>query len=124
MPQNNSVNDRLKRVESQVERFNPPAAITASRKPGRPRSASSFVSVVADLEVGECASRVTPISASITLSDLADEVKALKQTAYNNAAPSIRQARAQTGGEYTVSTTYMHTDALEHFIVLIVRRTA
>lgn len=99
------------------------AAMTASKK-GFQRKTSSFNAVVADLEVGECASKVIPLPDTLTVAQMAEQLSTLKQQAQNNVKDAMRRARADTGGTYSLSTSDTITPGGEVYIVLIIRRTA
>lgn len=99
------------------------AAMTASKK-GFQRKTSSFNAVVADLEVGECASKAIPLPDTLTITQMAEQLSTLKQQAQNNVKDAMRRARADTGGTYSLATSDTITPGGEVYIVLIIRRTA
>lgn len=100
----------------------PAAAMTASKK-GFQKKTSSFNAVVADLDVGEYASRVFPLPGCIAVSDIPDEMRTIKRQAQDNVKDAVRRAKAETGGSYSVAVSETFTPGGEPFVVLIIQRT-
>lgn len=101
------------------------AAMTAEpKRPGAPRKSSSFNAVVADLEVGECASRVLAIPANLTMGQLAEQLPGIKATLQNNSTGAIRLAKQATGGTYTATVSDTITAGGKVYAILIIERTA
>lgn len=91
--------------------------------PTRKRS-SSFASVISDLDVGETASRAVRVDQSLTLAEYTERYAALREALRNNVAPSVRQAKLRTGGEYSVEVVDTLTPSRSLFIVALVTRIA
>lgn len=92
-------------------------------EPTRKRS-SSFTAVIADLDVGETASRARRIDPSHTLADFAGNAAEWREDLRNSCAKSMRHAKARTGGEYSVAVAECLTPSREMFLVALVTRTA
>lgn len=88
------------------------------------RRESSFAAVVADLEVGQSASRVHHLNSEMTLAEMQRDMREMKAMIANNAKPSVNIARQRTGGEYRVETGETITTAGRVFLVVIVTRVA
>lgn len=85
---------------------------------------SSFSSVVADLAVGESASRVHHLNQSMTIGEFERDLSEMKSMIANNARPSVKTAQARTGGQYRVETGETITAAGRIYLLVIVTRTA
>lgn len=90
-------------------------------EPSRKRS-SSMASVIADLEIGETASRAQRVDPTTTLTDYAEQYAELRESLRNNVAPSVRQAKARTGGEYSIEIVDTLTQNRALFIIALVTR--
>lgn len=88
------------------------------------KKSSSFAAVVADLEVGECASRVQPLDPDMTMGEFMGQMSGLKATLINNAGTAVVRARRETGGVYKTSASETMTTGGQFFLVLIVQRVA
>jgi len=100
-----------------------PAASETKTK-GFTRKSSSFSAVVADLEVGECASRVQAIPANLTMGQLAEQLPGIKATLQNNSTGAIRLAKQATGGSYSATVSDTITAGGKVYAILIIERTA
>lgn len=98
-------------------------AETGVEPPNRQRS-SSFTAVIADLIPGEHCSKVLEIDSSHTLATVSEHMPTWRQELRNNVTPSVRNARARTGGEYTIEVGEMTTGTRRLFLVAVVTRTA
>lgn len=88
------------------------------------RRSNSFATQVAELEIGESVSRVSPIPDTLSLHELQQVMSTMRQTLRNNTTPSVRQAMARTGGEYRIEVADTRTASDRFFLVAIVTRTA
>lgn len=86
------------------------------------RKESSFAAVVADLEVGQSASRVHHLSSEMTLAEMQRDMREMKAMIANNAKPSVNIARQRTGGEYRIETGETITTGGRVFLLVIVTR--
>lgn len=92
-------------------------------EPSRRRS-SSFASVIADLEIGETASKAQRVEDDTTLAEFAEKSAAWREALRNTCATSMRQAKARTGGEYSIEIADVMTQARSLFIVALITRTS
>lgn len=102
------------------------AVMTVDDDVGEPtrRRASSFSSAVADLAVGQTASRAIRLDPETSLAELAERGSEWREAMRNNIAPAVRRAREQTGGEYEVEVSDALTPSRRFYIVAFVTRTA
>lgn len=93
--------------------------------PHKPRRReSSFAAVVADLEVGESASRTHYLNPDMTLAELARDIHEMKAMIRNNAQPAVVAARKRTGGQYRVESGETISQAGNVYLLVIVTRIA
>ena len=92
-------------------------------EPSRKRS-SSVASVLTDLDVGETASRAVRVDPDLSLASYAERYAEMRETLRNNVAPSMRQAKARTGGTYSIEVVDTLTPNRSMFIVALITRTA
>lgn len=90
-------------------------------EPRRARS-SSFAASVADLMVGETASRAVQLRPDIPLAEIASSIASLREELRNNVAPAVRRARESVGGTYTVEVEEVWTGRGNLFLVGFVTR--
>jgi hypothetical protein len=90
-------------------------------QPGRGRS-SSFTAQVADLALGETASKLLPVEPSAALCDIQKDLPAIRERLRNNVASSVRHAKARTGGNYSVEVCDLHTPTGQWFTIALVTR--
>lgn len=95
-----------------------------SKSPVTRRRESSFAAVVADLDVGEVASRTHHLNSEMTLAELAVNMPEMKAMIRNNATPAVTQARKRTGGEYRIETAETITPSGRIYLLVLVTRTA
>lgn len=94
------------------------------QQPASRRRSSSFASVVSDLEVGESASRTHRLNDTMTLGELRDDMRELKEMLRNNTAPAVSAARRNTGGTYTIEVGETIMPGGSIYLVVVVSRTA
>ncbi len=93
---------------------------TTTRAP-RP---GSFNSQVAELNPGECVSKVRPVEPTTSVQRLPQELPAMRTQVRNACAPAVSRAKATTGGEYTVEVGDCIMPNGTMFVVAVVTRTA
>lgn len=92
--------------------------------PQPPRGrAGSFTSQVADLGLGEVASKLLMIPPETALCDVQKELPALRERLRNNVASSVRHARTRTGSTFSVEVCDLHTPSGQWFVIALVTRT-
>lgn len=87
------------------------------------RSTTSFTAQIADLEVGECVSRIGQLRTDMTMGEFAEQSATLKANFRNNIAPSVRGAKSYTNGEYTIEIATVTTTPGMVYLIAIVTRT-
>lgn len=85
---------------------------------------SSFAAVVADLGIGESASRTHHLNQDMTLAELQRDLSEMKSMIDNNVRPAVVSAKKLTGGEYRIETTTSITTAGRVYLLAIVTRTS
>jgi hypothetical protein len=83
---------------------------------------ASFASQVAALEPGEHITKSLAVNETVTLRMLPVVLNDMKDALRNNTAPSVRQAKARTGGEYSIEISDMRTLSGRMFVVAVVIR--
>lgn len=91
--------------------------------PNSRRNPNSLISQIEALEVGDCASKVLPVSPDMTLDEYATNGYAMREALRNSVAASMRAAKARTGGTYEIDTSDMFTTGRKLFIVAVITRT-
>lgn len=89
----------------------------------RSRREVSLSAQIAALEVGECASRADKVDPTITAGEFLTQSTPLKMAMRNAVAASMRSARAQTGGEYSIEVSTLVTTPGQIYFVAIITRT-
>ena len=100
----------------QAERRNPLTGSKARTKSG------SFAAAVADLEVGDCATRTHTLNDQMTLAELARDMREMKDQISNNARSSVRIAQERTNNQYRVETGETITTSGRVYLNVIVTR--
>lgn len=95
-------------------------ASIATRGPARKES--SFISVVADLELNETASKVIEIKPSTRIGTAAIELTEWRKAHRNNIAASVNHAKRNTGCSYSIEVVDLFTNG-RLFITALVTRT-
>ena len=90
-------------------------------QPGRGRS-GSFTAQVADLALGDTASKLLAIPGDTALCDIQKDLPALRERLRNNVASSVKHAKARTSGAYTVEVCDLHTPSGQWFVIALVTR--
>lgn len=99
------------------------STIDSGIEPPSRRRSSSFAAAVADLDVGESASRAVQIDGDQTLTQISGQLTAMKSDLRNNTAPAVRRARERiAGSDYTIEIGEMLTFTGKLFLVAIVTR--
>lgn len=81
-----------------------------------------FTGQIADLEVGEACSKIGQPRPEMTLAEFAETSASLKANFRNNIMPSVRGAKVQTGGDYSVEvTTVVTTPGVLYFVAIVSR---
>lgn len=86
--------------------------------------AGSFNSQVAELNPGECVSKVRPVDPTTPVHRLPEELPTMRSQVRNACAPAVSRAKASTGGEYTVEVGDCIMPNGTMFVVAVVTRTA
>lgn len=99
-------------------------ADSAITVPPRSRTVNivNLMAQVTALEIGQCCSRVERVPMDMTLKEFGEQSTELKNSLRNNMAPSVRGAKAKTGGDYTIEITTTVTTPGQLYIVGIVTR--
>lgn len=100
---------------------NPESGVTPAM-PGR-RNPVSLTSQIAALEVGEFCSRADKAPDDMTIAQMATQSTMFKMNMRNAVAASMRGARSQTGGEYSIEVSTMVTTPGQVYFVAIITRT-
>jgi hypothetical protein len=82
----------------------------------------NLMAQVTALDIGQCCSRVERVPMDMSIKDFADQSTEMKNSLRNNMAPSVRGAKAKTGGDYTIEVTTTITTPGQLYIVGIVTR--
>lgn len=86
---------------------------------------SSFAAQVLDLDVGQCASRVTAVEQGDMLGSIAINMPGMRDNLRNGCAPAIKRAKERTpGAEYTTEIGVMTMPAMTMYVVAVVTRLA
>ena len=94
-----------------------------SANEGKRTKSSSFSATVADLKLGECATRTHFLNPKMTLAELARDMAEMKAQILNNARPSVKIARERTGNDYRIETSESITTGGRIYLHVIVTRT-
>lgn len=89
--------------------------------PSRARPAS-FTTQVAALEIGECVSKVERLDTNASVYHLQERLPEMRATMRNNVAPSVRHAKAKTGGTYTIEVFDCMSDMRNWYLMAVVTR--
>jgi hypothetical protein len=89
------------------------------REPMR-RKLYSFVGSLAELKIGETASKISPIDPTMSLADVQANLTNFRATLRNNVTSSVRQASARSGGEYSVEVTDFVTPSGQWYVIALV----
>lgn len=97
-------------------------SINPMTRQARPKRQSSFAAVVADLAVGDSATRSHTLNQGMTLAEFERDLKEMKSMIDNNVRPALVNAKKLTGGEYRVETSQTITTAGRIYLLAIVTR--
>lgn len=89
--------------------------------PSRARPAS-FTTQVAALEIGECVSKVERLDMTLPAGTIQDCLTDWRSTVRNNCAPSVRHAKAKTGGTYTIEVFDCMSESRNWYLMAVVTR--
>lgn len=89
--------------------------------PSRARPAS-FTTQVAALEIGECVSKVERLDMTLPAGTIQDCLTDWRSTMRNNVAPSVRHAKAKTGGTYAIEVFDCMSDMRNWYLMAVVTR--
>lgn len=101
-----------------------PAKARPNLAPSPKAKSGSFSAMVADLEVGQSATRTHQLNEGMTLLELASEMREMKAMISNNARPSIAMAKERTGNDYRVETAESITTGGRVYLHVIATRIA
>lgn len=88
------------------------------------KRSSSFNAVVADLEVGESASRAFKIDPDTTIGEIVEQRAATRAMLRNNVLAAMARAKTATGGDYSLDVGELVAHSGTMFNVVIVTRIA
>lgn len=86
------------------------------------KSAASMTSLIANLEIGQCCSRVQPLPSNMTLAEYAAQGSDMREGLRAAVGASVRAAKVQTNAEYQVEVTDVITTQRSIYVLAIVTR--
>ena len=87
------------------------------------QKAGSLTAQVAALDIGECASKASPVDTRLTLADYVLNGAEMREAIRNSVKSSVRLASSRTGGKYDTEVSDMITTGGRLYIVAVVTRT-
>jgi poly-gamma-glutamate capsule biosynthesis protein CapA/YwtB (metallophosphatase superfamily) len=89
--------------------------------PTRKRS-SSFTSVIADLAIGETAAKALRVDEDHSFANYVENGAEIRDQVRNNLAGPVREAKKQTGGDYTIEIIDSYTRSGALFVIALITR--
>lgn len=90
--------------------------------PTKGQRTSSFAAAVADLEVGQCTSRVTRVDPALTVYQLTTVLREMKDALRNNISSTVAAAKRKTDGAYSVELGDVVMPGGSMYVVAVVTR--
>lgn len=91
-------------------------------KPQQADTGTSFQAQVNALAIGESVSKVRAVDPKLRISQIADELPALRQQLRNAVTPAVTRAKAAVGGSYSIEVADMPTPSGNYYVVAVVTR--
>jgi hypothetical protein len=91
-------------------------------KPAQEITSPSFQAQVNALAIGESISRVRAVDPKMRISQIAEELPALRQQLRNAVTPAVTRAKGAVGGSYSIEVADMPTPSGNYYVVAVVTR--